>query len=120
MMKLSYLRALPAGLALVLSLAAAPVLAQQTPTRPAAPSAAPPAQQRPGQPPPQPIAVQPLPPKGTFMVILDNFAVEREGKAFQSIRVQHDKALAGQQAEITKMENDLRSADQDLSKQRTV
>lgn len=66
------------------------------------------------------MVVQPLPPKGTFVVILDNVAVEREGKAFQSVRAQHDRALQAQQAEVTKMENDLRAADQDLAKQRTV
>jgi Skp family chaperone for outer membrane proteins len=117
MMKFLRFRAVSAGLALALLLAAAPVLAQQQPApRPAQP-AQPAAPQRPAA---QPVAPQALPPKGTFVVILDNTAVEREGKAFQSVRAQHDRVLQAQQTDVTKMENDLRAADQDLAKQRTV
>jgi Skp family chaperone for outer membrane proteins len=112
MMKTSSRRAVLVGLVLVLSFATIQAWAQQAP--PARAPAAPANRAS------TPVVVQPLPAKGTFVVVLDNAAVEREGKAFQSVRAQHDKALAAQQAEITKMENDLRAADQELSKQRTV
>jgi outer membrane protein len=112
MMNSRRFRAASAWVALALSFFAVPALGQQPAPRPAQPAA-----QRPA---PQPVAPQALPPKGTFVVVLDNVAAEREGKAFQSVRVQHDKALAAQQTEVTKMENDLRAADQDLAKQRTV
>jgi outer membrane protein len=74
----------------------------------------------PARPATAPTPIQPLPPKGTPVVVLDNLAVEREGKAFQSIRTQHDRQLGAQQGEISKLENELRTADQDLAKQRTV
>jgi outer membrane protein len=107
------------GLALVLSFTL-PALAQQPAPRPAPAPSAPAAQPAPQRPAAAPVLPQALPPKGTFVVVLDNTAVEREGKAFQSVRAQHDKALAGQQVEVTKMESELRTADQDLAKQRTV
>jgi outer membrane protein len=106
-------RILLALAAIALWVSASPADAQQAQPKPAAKPAAPAAQQ--AAPP-----VLPLPPKGTLIVIVDPPTIEQHASAFQAVRVQHDKMIAGQQTEITKLEKDLRASDEELNKQRTI
>jgi Skp family chaperone for outer membrane proteins len=78
-----------------------------------------PAQQR-APAPPAPSVPVPLPAKGSLIVVIDPQVIERDATAFQGLRTQHDRMMNGQQAEITKMEKDLRTTDEELNKQRTI
>jgi len=55
-----------------------------------------------------------------MIVVVDPPTIEQHASAFQAVRAQHDKLLQGQQSEITKMEKDLRTTDEELNKQRTI
>jgi outer membrane protein len=77
---------------------------------PAAPAAAPAA---------APV-VRPLPPKGTQLVFIDQAEIEQSATAFRGLLTERDKMAVNLQAEINRMEKDLRTADEDLNKQRSV
>ncbi len=79
---------------------------QQKP--PAAPAAA-----------PAPV-VRPLPPKGSQFVFIDQGEIETGASAFRGLLTERDKMATGLQAEINRMEKDLRTADEELNKQRAV
>lgn len=84
----------------------------------------PPAQQprAPAAAPQQPAAptAQPLPPKGTEIVIVDPALVDRHALAVQAIRTQDERQRQALQNEGAKLEADLKSADQELQRQRTI
>lgn len=65
-----------------------------------------------------------IPPAGALPApsigVVDIQAVLREGSAARSVREQIDKQRTSYGAEISKKENDLRAAEQDLAKQRNV
>ena len=65
-----------------------------------------------------------IPPAGPLPApsvgVVDIQAVLREGSAARSVREQIDKQRTAYGAEISKKENDLRAAEQDLAKQRNV
>lgn len=122
MMRLPPLRLVASTLGLAAALAAGSAEAQQqlrAPTPPPAPAPAPAATpaQRPAA---APTAPQPLPPKGSLIVVVDPPTIEREATAFQAVRTQQEKMLTAQQSEITRMEKDLRAVDEELNKQRTI
>lgn len=108
-----------AGLALVFLLGSGVAWAQQQrppaqqprPAAPAAPAA--PAQ-------PQAPKPQPLPPKGTEVVIVDPALIERTASAVQAIRAQDERQRQTLQSEAAKLETDLKNAEQDLVRQRTI
>ncbi len=98
------------ALTLIAMLGAGTAHAQQRPAPAQKPAAAPAA----------PAAPHAMPPKSSMIVVIDPPTIEREASAFQAVRTQHDKLLAGQQAEITKMEKGLRDTDEELNKQRSI
>lgn len=101
--------------AAILALGLTSAVAQQQQQRPPA------AQQRPAAAPAQqPAAEQPLPQKGTFIVVVDLLAVERDAQVFQSIRQQFERQRSAQQAEVGKLEGDLRTAEEELGRQRAI
>ncbi len=102
------------ALAVVLGFAPAVAVAQQQ--RPQQQ----PQQQRPAAAPAAPAAPVELPPKGTNIVIVDLLAIERDSQAFQSIRQQFERQRTSQQAEVAKLEAELRTAEEDLAKQRAI
>ena len=65
-------------------------------------------------------AVRPLPPRGTYLVFIDQAEIEQNATAFRGLLAQRDKMANALQADINKMEKDLRTADEELNKQRTV
>jgi len=77
------------------------------------------AQQRPTAPAAAPV-VRPLPPKGTQIVFIDQAEIETGATAFRGLLIERDKMATGLQAEINRMEKELRTADEELNKQRTV
>jgi outer membrane protein len=81
-------------------------------------------QQRQSQPRPaaKPSADTPaeLPPAGTAMVVVDVAKILREASAMQALRTQADKHRQAFQADMQKLEGDLRNADQDLARQRAI
>lgn len=105
-----------AGLTIALSLSAGIAHAQQqqprAPAQPQRPTA--PAQQQPAA------KAQPLPPKGTQIVVVDAGGVERSATAFQAIRTQHERQRQGLQTEAAKIESELKNAEQELARQRTI
>ena len=105
MMKSARFWVLTAGIMTVF--AAGTALAQKPPARPAAAPA--PA-----------LVVRPLPPRGTAIVFFDQAEVEQQATAFRGLLQQRDKMLGGLQAEVNKKESELRTADEELNKQRTV
>lgn len=114
----SPLRTVASILILAAAVGAGPAQAQQRTQAPPAPAPAP-AQQRPAAP-AAPSAPVPMPPKGSLIVVIDPTVIERDATAFQGLRAQHDRMLNAQQADITKLEKDLRTTDDDLNKQRTI
>lgn len=110
-MNASFARTALAGLAMLLSLAPETALAQQRQPAPQQPAA--PAQQ-------QAPAPQPLPPKGTQIVIVDPGTVERTALAFQAVRTQDERQRQTLQAAAAKMETELKNAEQELARQRTI
>lgn len=104
------------ALSFAVLLAAAPqgALAQQQ-RQPAQQRPAAPAQQQPQAP-----APQPLPPKGTHIVVVDPGVVERTALAFQAVRTQDERQRQTLQGEAAKLESDLKNAEQDLARQRTI
>lgn len=106
-----------AGLIVTLSLASGVALAQQQ----RAPAQQ---QQRPAAPAPQQQApapkAQPLPPKGTQIVVVDAGGVERSATAFLAIRTQHERQRQSLQTEAAKIETDLKNAEQELARQRSI
>lgn len=93
---------------LVAGLAATPASAQQRPA--AAPAPQP---QAPAGAPPGPI-------KAAVIAVVDIQLVMRDVPAVKGIRDQIEKQRSVYQAEISKRENELRAAEQDLGKQRSV
>lgn len=61
-----------------------------------------------------------LPPAGTAIVVTDVVTILREAQAVQGIRTQIERQRNAYQAELQKQENELRSADQELAKQRAL
>ncbi len=118
MMK-SILRLLPSILAVAALVVCGTAHAQQRQQAPAQRQQSQAQQQR-APAPAAPAAPVALPPKGSLIVVIDPQVIERDATAFQALRTQHDKMLNGQQAEITKMEKDLRNSDEELNKQRTI
>jgi Skp family chaperone for outer membrane proteins len=70
--------------------------------------------------PPASTQPQELPPAGTVTVVVDVLAILRDSSAAQSVRGQIERVRNSYQSEISKQENDLRAADQELAKQRAV
>jgi Skp family chaperone for outer membrane proteins len=64
--------------------------------------------------------IRPLPPKGTQFVFIDQGEIETGASAFRGLLTERDKMANGLQAEINRMEKDLRTADEELNKQRAV
>lgn len=93
--------------AAIMALSLQAASAQQAPARPAAAPAA-------------PAAEIPLPAKGTNVVVIDADVIQQDALAFVALRTQYDRQRAAMTAEVAKVENDLRNADQDLGRQRTV
>jgi Skp family chaperone for outer membrane proteins len=79
---------------------------QRAPAPAAAPAAAP--------------VIRPLPPKGSQFVFIDQGEIETGASAFKGLLSERDKMAVSLQAEINRMEKDLRSADDELNKQRSV
>ncbi len=77
-------------------------------------------QQAPAPAPAAPAAPTELPPVGTKIVAVDVNRLLHESEAGKQVRSQVDRQLSVFQAEVSKQENDLRAADQELSKQRSV
>lgn len=105
---MSQLRIVSAAMAVMLALGGAALAQQQ--------------QQRPAQPRP-PAATQPareLPPAGTAIVVADVVTILRDAQAVQGIRTQIERQRNTYQAELQKQENELRNADQELAKQRSI
>lgn len=96
MMKSARFWAVLAGLA---ALSAEPALAQKAPAAP---------------------VVRPLPPRGTEMVFIDQAEIEQGASAFRTLLAQRDKMLGTLQADVNQKEKALRSADEELNKQRNV
>jgi outer membrane protein len=88
-------------------------LAQQQQRQQGTPQRAP-AQQAPQQP------AMELPPAGTAIVVVDPQQVMNQSAAADALRAQVEKHRASYQAEVQKQMNDLRNADQELAKQRTL
>lgn len=65
-------------------------------------------------------APHPLPPRGTQMVFIDQQEIQNEATAFRVLASEQAKMANVLQAEINKKEKDLRVADDELNKQRTV
>ena len=93
--------------AAIMALSLQAASAQQAPARPAAAPAS-------------PAAEIPLPAKGTNVVVIDADVIQQDALAFVALRTQYDRQRAAMTAEVAKVENDLRNADQDLGRQRTV
>jgi Skp family chaperone for outer membrane proteins len=105
---MSQLRIVSAAMAVMFALGGAALAQQQ--------------QQRPAQPRP-PAATQPareLPPAGTAIVVADVVTILRDAQAVQGIRTQIDRQRNTYKAELQKQENELRNADQELAKQRSI
>lgn len=102
MMKSARFWAVLAGFAGLAAVSAAPALAQKAPAAPAAP------------------VVRPLPPRGTEMVFIDQAEIEQGASAFRGLLAQRDKMLSTLQADVSQKEKALRSADEELNKQRNV
>ncbi|HTY70196.1 MAG TPA: OmpH family outer membrane protein [Alphaproteobacteria bacterium] len=64
--------------------------------------------------------IRPLPPKGSQFVFIDQGEIETGASAFRGLLTERDKMATGLQAEINRMEKDLRTADEELNKQRAV
>lgn len=109
-------RAALLALALTLGVAAASTAsAQQQPQqRQQGTTQRAPAQQAPQQP------AMELPPAGTAFVVVDPAQVMSQASAAEALRAQAEKHRATYQAEVQKQMNDLRNADQELAKQRTL
>lgn len=104
MMKSARFWGVVAGFSLALSLPAGSALAQKAPAKPAAPAA----------------TSRPLPPRGTQIVFIDQAEIQNEASAFRALAAQQAKMSGGLQTEISKREKDLRTADEELNKQRAV
>lgn len=65
-------------------------------------------------------ASHPLPPRGSQLVFIDQQEIQNDASAFKVLAAQQAKMAGTLQAEVAKREKDLRSADEDLTKQRTV
>lgn len=104
MMKFPRVWLVLSGISLVIGLPAGTALAQKP--APAIPAAA--------------AAAHPLPPRGTYIVFIDQTEIEQNATAFRGLLTQRDKMANGLQAEINRIEKELRTADEDLSKQRSV
>jgi Skp family chaperone for outer membrane proteins len=87
----------------------------QQPRAPAAAPAPAPAPQQPQAP-----AAQPLPPKGAEIVIVDSALVDRHSLAVLAIRTQDERQRQALQNEGAKLEADLKTADQELQRQRAI
>lgn len=64
--------------------------------------------------------VRPLPPHGTQLVFIDQTEIEQGATAFRGLLAERDKMAGALQADINRMEKELRSSDEELNKQRTV
>ncbi|HTP83599.1 MAG TPA: OmpH family outer membrane protein [Alphaproteobacteria bacterium] len=64
--------------------------------------------------------VRPLPPKGSQFVFIDQGEIENGATAFRGLLTERDKMATGLQAEINRMEKELRTSDEELNKQRAV
>jgi len=108
MMKFSRFWIVLAGLSAVGALLSDGASAQQqrAPAPAAAPAAAP--------------VIRPLPPKGSQFVFIDQGEIETGASAFKGLLSERDKMAVSLQAEINRMEKDLRNADEELNKQRSV
>jgi Skp family chaperone for outer membrane proteins len=116
MMQMLRFAPLRGALFAAVAMAAFPALAQQPAPRPPAP-----AQQRPAAPvPAAPQAELPLPPNGTAVVVADVLLILRDADAVQNVRSQIERQRAAYQTELTRQENDLRAADQELARQRAL
>jgi Skp family chaperone for outer membrane proteins len=108
MMKFTRSWVVLAGLSAAGALLSGAAWAQQQKPPAAAPAAA-----------PAPV-VRPLPPKGSQFVFIDQGEIETGASAFRGLLTERDKMATGLQAEINRMEKDLRTADEELNKQRAV
>ncbi|MGQ0664343.1 MAG: OmpH family outer membrane protein [Pseudomonadota bacterium] len=97
------------GLLALLAAAPPAALAQQPPARPAQPAPRAPAQ--------SPVE---LPPTNSVVVVVDVNLIMRDSAAALVVRNQIERQRTTYQAEIAKQENELRNADQELSRQRTI
>jgi outer membrane protein len=89
---------------------------QPAPAKPAAPPARPAAQPAPAAAPVEPAGPLPSP----IIAVVDVDRIRDNSTAAKSVRDQLEKQRSTFQDEISKQENDLRNAEQDLNKQRTV
>jgi len=115
--------ALTVAVAMALAGAMASAHAQQQQQQQPRQQQRPPAQQQQQQQPPaqQPAAAPTqLPPAGTHTVVVDVVLILRDSSAARSIRSQVERVRNSYQSEITKEENELRTADQELAKQRAI
>lgn len=64
--------------------------------------------------------VRPLPPRGSQLVFIDQGEIETGATAFRGLLTERDKMANGLQADINRMEKELRTADEELNKQRAV
>ncbi len=110
MMKNSRFWAVLTGLSLIAAVPAGTALAQQRAQ----------AQQKPAAPAATAPAPHPLPPRGTQIVFIDQAEIQNQASAFKGLAAQQAKMTGTLQAEIGKKEKDLRAADEELNKQRTV
>lgn len=92
--------------------------AQQQPPRPQAQPARPAQAQPAPKPAAAPAAAAPMP--GPVVAVVDIDRIRENSTAAKSVREQLDKHRSTFQDEISKQENELRNAEQDLNKQRSV
>lgn len=65
-------------------------------------------------------ASHPLPPRGTQIVFIDQQEIQNQATAFRALGSEQAKMANALQAEVNKKERDLRTADDELNKQRAV
>ncbi|HEX2116775.1 MAG TPA: OmpH family outer membrane protein [Alphaproteobacteria bacterium] len=110
---ISQLKFVPVAIAAILALGGTAFAQQQQQQRPA--------QQRPpASAPAQGQSNYELPPVGTAIVVADVVTILRDAQAVQGIRTQIERQRNTYQAELQKQENELRNADQELAKQRSI